>query len=358
MSYTFEIKPIRRFSGYGISLRQPEEIACFSYDDQHQLHLDNSSIKYYYPPDLGADLSKGFEQFQDLDNTVDGHLDSLLKTIIDLEQKSGQKVEANFVTWRGMMTKLMAAIFDDRDGFIEENHEYKLQYEKTQMEQTPLPGRPSQKMMRYWGYKFESLCLLPNKLNETSRDHIMAREENIVNNHAQYCSVVKTGFGNTSMILGGEVDGVRDVKSPDDASMNWIELKTSADVLNEHDARRFERKLMKFWIQSYLLGVPKIIIGFRTHDGFLSRIEEFDTLSIPRMVRKRGNTWDAEMCLNFASDFLNFLRSTIIENDELWRIRRKRRSSLIEVLRVEGAKYDSMLSDDFIRWRLRRVSPC
>ncbi|RKF80663.1 Decapping nuclease rai1 [Golovinomyces cichoracearum] len=310
MSYTFDTKPIRRFSGYGISLRQPELMAAI-FDDRDGFEMNMTLFQ----------MLKLFE----------GHIVCPL-----LVFKENSEVHR----------------------FIEENHEYKLQYEKTQMEQTPLPGRPSQKMMRYWGYKFESLCLSPNKLNETSRDHIMAREENIVNNHAQYCSVVKTGFGNTSMILGGEVDGIKDVKSPDDAFMNWIELKTSADVLNEHDARRFERKLMKFWIQSYLLGVPKIIIGFRTHDGFLSRIEEFDTLSIPRMVRKRGNSWDAEMCLNFASDFLNFLRSTITENDELWRIRRKKRSSLIEVFRVEGAKYDSMLSDDFIRWRLRRASPC
>ena len=63
---------------------------------------------------------------------MDDHLDSLLKTIIDLEQKEGKKIEANFITWRGMMTKVsnvlmkegpiltfsqfMAAIFSDRDG--------------------------------------------------------------------------------------------------------------------------------------------------------------------------------------------------------------------------------------------------
>ncbi len=28
----------------------------------------------------------------------------------------------------------------------------------------------------------------------------------MVNNHAQYCSVVKTGFGKTKLVLGGEVD--------------------------------------------------------------------------------------------------------------------------------------------------------
>jgi RAT1-interacting protein len=56
------------------------------------------------------------------------------------------------------------------------------------------------------GYKFETLCLLPSTWAETDREYIENRENEIVNNHAQYCSVVKTGIGSTVMILGGEVD--------------------------------------------------------------------------------------------------------------------------------------------------------
>jgi RAT1-interacting protein len=47
---------------------------------------------------------------------------------------------------------------------------------------------------------------MPSTWAETSRDYIENRENEIVNNHAQYCSVVKTGIGNTVMIIGGEVD--------------------------------------------------------------------------------------------------------------------------------------------------------
>jgi RAT1-interacting protein len=83
-----------------------QEIAYFSYDDKHQFSLDGSSLRYYYPADLGADLSRGFETFEKLDDTADDHLDSLLKTIIDLEQKGAKKTEADFITWRGMMTKV------------------------------------------------------------------------------------------------------------------------------------------------------------------------------------------------------------------------------------------------------------
>lgn len=94
------------FKKLHISLTFSQEIACFSYNEQHEFLLDDSSIRYYYPPALGADLCKGFDTFQKMDDSADDHLDSLLKTIIAHEQKLGQKIEADFITWRGMMTKV------------------------------------------------------------------------------------------------------------------------------------------------------------------------------------------------------------------------------------------------------------
>ena len=57
---------------------------------------------------LGADLSQGFDTFQQLDDTADDHLDSLLKTIMALEERTGAKQEVDVITWRGMMTKVRA----------------------------------------------------------------------------------------------------------------------------------------------------------------------------------------------------------------------------------------------------------
>jgi RAT1-interacting protein len=101
-------------------------------------------------------------------------------------------------------------------------------------------------------------------------------------------------------------DSVWDSRPSDDSPINWVELKTSADIRNDRDMMTFERKLMKFWIQSFLLGVPKIIVGFRTQDGFLKRIEEIETASIPGTVKRRGKgTWDGNMCVNFTAAFLD-----------------------------------------------------
>lgn len=87
-------------------MRIHQEIAYFSYDDQHNFHLDESSLRYYYPPRLPVDLNKGFDTFEKLDDTGDEHLDALLETIIDLEKRTGAKCEADLITWRGMMTKV------------------------------------------------------------------------------------------------------------------------------------------------------------------------------------------------------------------------------------------------------------
>jgi RAT1-interacting protein len=63
-------------------------------------------LKWYYPPEIGADLSAGYETFDKHDDSVDEHLDGLLKTIVAHEQEGGKKIDAHVVTWRGMMTKV------------------------------------------------------------------------------------------------------------------------------------------------------------------------------------------------------------------------------------------------------------
>ncbi|KAK5140246.1 decapping endonuclease targeting mRNA [Oleoguttula sp. CCFEE 6159] len=102
----FKIQPLARFEGSSAAIRRPKEIACFSYDENHQFRLDDSSLRYYYPPRLPVDLSQGFDTFKNLDDTADDHLDALLTTIMDMERKDGKKCEAGVMTWRGMMTKV------------------------------------------------------------------------------------------------------------------------------------------------------------------------------------------------------------------------------------------------------------
>ncbi len=92
--------------------------------------------------------------------------------------------------------------------------------------------------------------------------------------------------------------------SPSSSPINYLELKTAAEPSTDRDLVKFERKLLKFWAQSFLLGVPKIIVGFRTKDGMLVRLEELETQTIPEKVKRGKGMWDGNVCIGFAAGFL------------------------------------------------------
>ncbi|PPQ89348.1 hypothetical protein CVT25_003185 [Psilocybe cyanescens] len=56
---------------------------------------------------------------------------------------------------------------------------------------------------------------------------------------------------------------------------NYVELNTSNVIYSEQDEQRFKRKLLKFYFQSHLLGVPEITYATTLRDAT-------DALLIPR----------------------------------------------------------------------------
>lgn len=107
-THRFSVQPLHRFQGASASIKRPYEVAHFSYDDNHEYRDDESSINYYVPPPMGADLKEGFDTFKHYEDKKDPHLDSLLKALLHKERKDPEspKTKADFVTWRGMMTKV------------------------------------------------------------------------------------------------------------------------------------------------------------------------------------------------------------------------------------------------------------
>ena len=124
MAALFSIFPLSRFEQTGqTTIRRPREFLYFSFDENHDIHLSsNDSLRYYYPPFIEApgvpittlDLSKGFEDWVKADDSIDNHLDGLLETIQAHEESLMKqdittdqvKTQVDFITWRGMMTKV------------------------------------------------------------------------------------------------------------------------------------------------------------------------------------------------------------------------------------------------------------
>lgn len=373
----FPIQPVNRFRGASASIKRPQEVASFSYDDSHNYVEDDSGINYYCPPRIGADLKAGFSTFRHHEDTSNPHLDSLLRALASKEKATGIKQPADLVTWRGMMTKILTAPFDHfaefsmfatlHDGtiYLEEDFPARAAQRATEASRPPPkwqdPTLPDHKMMTYWGYKFETLALLPTPPSETPQSVIDARPRAPVSNYAQHCSIVRTSFGPHTLLLGGEVDGLSAPKpAPSSSSSDpsppipWIELKT-AEALPPRPAHRdllkFERKLLKFWAQSFLLGVPRVIIGWRDKMGILTGVQELETASIPGMVRRGTGCWDGNVCINFAAGFLGWLRGVVREEGAVYRVRLGKKEGVVEVVRVGEGEGEGIVSEEWKAWR-------
>lgn len=150
------------------------------------------------------------------------------------------------------------------------------------------------------------------------------------------------------MILGGEVDAVMGAKpdNPNDA-VPWVELKTAQQPTTQKDDVKYERKLLKFWAQSFLLGVPRIIVGFRSPNGHLLKLMEHETQKIPSVVKRQGQgTWDGNTCINFTAAMLDFIKATV-QGEGVWRIQRRQKNSFIEAFRVDGIDPNTIVTPAF-----------
>lgn len=115
---------------------------------------------------------------------------------------------------------------------------------------------------------------------------------------------------------------------------------------NPREVVKFERKLLRFWAQSFLLGVPKIMVGYRTQAGFLTRISEMETQRIPGMVKRGSGVWDGNVCINLTAAFLEFLKRTVT-GEGAWRIARKRNARTIEVYEVSDVEAETIVKPSF-----------
>jgi len=229
------------------------------------------------------------------------------------------------------MTKILTAPYEARDGWeLNVMFVNGTMYFEEHLSEAQLRAKNNmthrQSLMCYYGYAFESYCTssTPTCTNAGEGRGDPAGWGGDVNTNVQWCSVVKSKLGNIRVVIGGEVDCVRGKYSgqPD----TFVELKTSQEIHSEQDAARFEKKLLKFYLQSFLLGVPNIVVGFRTQAGVLSVLQHFQTAQIPRLVRGKPGAWNPMLCFEWGNELLCLMKSTIqadiregVSADSVWR---------------------------------------
>ncbi|KAI5963294.1 RAI1 [Candida pseudojiufengensis] len=295
------------------ALKQPKELFTYTrnIDGQHQYNKDNihNNLSYYYLPDskidTRIDLQSGFKNFKKIPMEDDiNTYPALLDQIIEYEKQIQQKLETDIITFRGIMTRLMSIPYNLQDpidlvivpydGQLFMNWNFEIEYkrrkeqEDRQRQTTTKEKYEYIKKCEYSGYKFETISTIPDIWSNISRKYIETRHKLPVNNYEQFLSVIKTGIGNVKLILAGEIDCCWDY-IPDNTSnslSHYVELKTTKIIENDYQVLNFEKKLFKTWCQCFLMGITKIIYGFRDDLFILRNVEIYNTEEIPILIKE------------------------------------------------------------------------
>eukprot|EP00123_Amoebidium_parasiticum_P008994 comp19141_c0_seq1/m.21798 comp19141_c0_seq1/g.21798 ORF comp19141_c0_seq1/g.21798 comp19141_c0_seq1/m.21798 type:complete len:414 (-) comp19141_c0_seq1:255-1496(-) len=324
--------------------QQPTQIDAFSIDENLEPVYDGgaSQLRYYRNPPPHADLTKGFDTYIHKPEDFDPHIDPILGCLrhrhlqtpkSDHPDPNGadatgsgerrgstadrQRLDfgANFVCFRGLMTKMMLTPYSNKEPwslavclhngaiYMDElvtDHEWKRR-ESQQSDR--------QQQMCYWGYKFEDYCTTATR-EEAAQPPKPTDFSAAVNDCLQYCILFRTRLNNNALLMAAEVDCIM----PNTRDREYVELKTSKTIYSNRDTYSFERfKLLKFWAQSFLAGIPHIVVGFRDDNGIVQTVQKFKTLELPRFVREKG-LWDPNVCLAFANQLLDFMRQHVTQD--------------------------------------------
>ncbi|GAA5884751.1 hypothetical protein JCM16303_005259 [Sporobolomyces ruberrimus] len=339
-SPVFAALPVERPAAYlerdpsHSTFQLPKHLTSFSYSPTRELLLDEArrdeSLAIYKEPEIGSDLNRGFEQAVWRDASVDEGLDSLLDTLAAYAENDPTGAvdemlgKIAVITWRGMITKLMLAVYETENasrGMRADGWEMNAMLVDgcLYLEESSPPSKMAAKaanessfaLQSYYGYSFESYS---TRSPQTSAQATSTKDDfDVPNTNVQWCSLVKTNLGGFRTIVGGEVDCLRpEADLSNIASKDFIELKTNIIIQSQRDEVNFERqKLLKHYVQSFLLGVPTVTVGFRTRQGELTALQTFNTLDIPRFIRGKPHSWEPMACLTSARALLCFLHQTL-----------------------------------------------
>lgn len=241
-------------------------------------------------------------------------------------------LRAHVITWRGILTKLCTAwsVHPQGPPMFREGFELNVMMlgdtliiEEVPPMTPPAPMSLRQRKPMYYGYCFESYCTRADPDQARAAVHEKATSfppgwGGAVNTNEQWCHIVKTRLGDTRILIGGEVDCVEEGGTSGSAQETVLELKTSVQPRNDQDHLRLQVKMLRMYMQSFLLGVRSIVIGFRDQQGTLLSHKQYKTAELPRLVRGQPGQWDANHNLAFGSSILQWLRQTVGAEMERW----------------------------------------
>lgn len=219
------------------------------------------------------------------------------------------------ITFRNNLNKIFATPYNPGKAwrFRVEKHHTRLIFDVQSLEPPPPPPQSASSTLGSptWNEK----CCFAGRRYETlsTVDPDQGEPRRTENGEEEYCAVFQTKLGAFDLVIGAEIDAV------DAHSKEYVELKTFRSLETSKDRYVFERhKLLSFWIQSYIVGVPRVRCGFRHNETF--RLEKQQVFQTTKLPRYSSEYWDPQVCLYFADQVFHWLASVVTEDQRVYTV--------------------------------------
>ncbi|KAJ1134332.1 hypothetical protein NDU88_000784 [Pleurodeles waltl] len=163
----------------------------------------------------------------------------------------------------------------------------------------------------YIGHKFEQYMTSDTPGQAPNPSQVLDVNE-------AFYSLVKASVKNHSLLLSAEVDSVDTSVHYLKAPSCYVELKTSP--LRGVAGNVSSIKKLHWWAQSFLGGIPRIIVGFKRDERTVVKCKTFDVTA--RGLTQRAPTsaeasdyWKPQVCFNFLDAFLSFVKKVVTEDN-------------------------------------------
>ncbi|KAH9143215.1 hypothetical protein AeRB84_012765 [Aphanomyces euteiches] len=300
---------------------QPKQLSGFSKYSDGKVQFDRSLLKRLHKgAPLGSDLLEGLDEYKEPPNNAPiEHLIDAMAPQNRAQHDSEAPTEPNrmfhIVTYRNNLNKIMGTPYNTNNpfSFFVQRIENTL-YLDVHLTEDSSQGNIYQKQGAYAGRRYE----------------VLSSEDNTDSVGGEYCGVFSMMLGTKRLLIGAELDGCAD-------DGKYIELKTFRLLKTPKDKFSFERyKLLAFWIQSYIVGVPLIRVGFRDDKFKLTKEQTFSTTELPRFA---SSYWKSSVCLNFADSFLDWLIAQDIHDNTVYLVNFDPRGKKITMSSTSKAQF-------------------
>ncbi|KAK4303741.1 hypothetical protein Pmani_024274 [Petrolisthes manimaculis] len=333
-------------------------IGCYSVDEDRTVGHDRTLLKFIEPQymtkegktKVNIDLNRGWGKnspYTGWDENSSLNLYQWIlnnsETLVD-SKETPTRLDVDFICMRRCLTQVMKSPYHFKERWTMQAEYFRgtiylVCYTSPEELEQNKSAPPDIKKLSIWGHKFKQIM--------TGGDP----DEGACANEEFRC-VLKVKVDNFSCLFAAEVDGADPELYEEDfkdlSSFITVKFCKEVDTTDAFKSRNFRMfKTTQWWAMNKLCGIPRIVVGFRTEEGQIYRLENYDTDKLPTLAE---GLWEPRVSLNILTSFLAFVKKKVIEAPEaVHRFERQSqiviRHSIVPSVRGEAAGPIKVLPD-------------